>query len=617
MPMKEVQEEYKEALLFEDYGVTTIFDSLIEQFFKQTNPWWMNEMRVPAGRVATDLQEAFAGLDTINDLNEKLFWQQINRFRRQYAKNEKERITALRSVVYFYNYLINKYPEYNLFDDARTLYPSLLANRSFVTEWIEKNYKFMTFSPGIKYEKYDKYVFILRGADNLSSKVKKYDYKVINLSTIESPYYRRCVFDYICADTNRVLQYSPTIFNYTLNPVSELKKNNGYINKSEQYLTTSELAYLIQSLEIRSKGKQEQVQAFLGIFKGFVLWCEKHEYLKYDVTFKNGLSYHRDKAYVPKTKRPEAEHVDTILKASKEKAEKNPSLYLVFDAIIRLLLTAEPRVSAICTLERNCIEKQLKPNSYRLRYIDKTSHGDINQTAPITSREKALIDKVLAFTESLLDKAKPELKGYLFLYVPNRKKYVRCVNNQAVIDYLAMLCEENELPNITPTKLRKEYQSQVKRFSIKENLDDIQEKALSGHSHTQTTDRHYVKVRLEEYFEQMYMVSLHDKNIDNTVSGKVMDTVPEKLEKVGDTTHKCGACNAPSCMVKNALPCFLCKDFITSSEFLPVFKQMADDISSQIYSSPNPHDKEDLTAVKEVLVRYIVELTLKQQQHEQ
>lgn len=105
----------------------------------------------------------------------------------------------------------------------------------------------------------------------------------------------------------------------------------------------------------------------------------------------------------------------------------------------------------------------------------------------------------------------------------------------------------------------------------------------------------------------MYQVELgvhHDE-----VKTRIVDSVPAELERVGDTYNRCGACNSSHCIAKLALPCFLCKDFITSKEFLPVFKKMVDEVSDTIVSSVNPHDKEDLTAIKSVLVSYIIELS--------
>ena len=219
-----------------------------------------------------------------------------------------------------------------------------------------------------------------------------------------------------------------------------------------------------------------------------------------------------------------------------------------------------------------------------------------------------MIDKVLDYNQSLIEKTVPEFRNMLFLYIVRKQKdRIRIPDKLSFRLYMDMLRSENNLPMVNATNLRKEYMSQVKSFVIREKKDDAEYLALSGHKNPDTTDRHYAKTRIEDYFEQMYHVYLGERHEE--IKEKVVETVPTNLERVGDLENKCGACNASECLAKAALPCFLCKDFITSKEFLPVFVRMVDGIDERIMAAGKPHDKEDLTAVKSVLVSYIVELS--------
>lgn len=594
----------KELLL--PFDVFNPYDVLIERFLAATNPWWLIGKDSPKITVKQDLIDAFRGIDSLKELNEKIFWKQINQFRNKYKNDRDKRIRALRSVVYFYTFIIRQHPDLKLFEDARTLYPSLLENRAFVTEWLEERCSFLTFSPGYQYDGHENYIFIVRGSNRESSKMKEVDYKKVDLSSIHSPFYRKCAFNYTCSSINRLINYNPTFFNFSLNLLSDLKQNENYINKSEDYLIPIEIRILIEGLYIKSNQHQTQVQTYKGSFKAFLNWCIDNHLIRIDEKVLDEFQYFTGKSYVPKVSRPEAQHIDILLNASKAKAQENAS-NIVFDTILRLLLSTKLRVSSICSLERDCFLPQLKPGSYRIRFVSKTSHGDQMETTSITPREKGLLDKVMKYNESLLPQANPEYRNYIFIHIPNRKKYVRTVDKFSFGLYLKQLCKENDLPTISATQLRKEYHSQVERFATKEKIDEEEFKTLTGHAHIDTTKKHYAKARIEEYFEQLYMVQLYEKDI--TIKEKIVKRVPENLERVGDSKHQCGACNATGCMIKSALPCFVCKDFITSQEFLPVFKRMVDEIDERIIASANPHDKEDFTAIKEVLVRYIVELT--------
>lgn len=578
----------------------------IDSFLETTNPWWLTGIDSPRITVSSDLKNIFKSTRSFQELNEKLFWRQINSIRKKYNQDQNKRIRGLRSIVYFYIYIIKNNPELKLFEDARTLYPALLENRSFVTEWLENNCAFLTFQPGLTYDGHEQFIFIIRGANRESTKLKEVDYKKVDLSFIHSPFYRQCVFGYMCSSINRLVNYNPTIFNYCLNLISELKHEDKYINKSEDYLIPSEINLMIEGLRIKCKKREQQVQTYKSTFKSFLQWCVNNKYLNVDNKVFDEFKRFTGRVHVPKTSRPEAEHLDALLDASKKDVEKNPS-NIVFDTIIRLILSMKLRISEICGLKRDSILPQLKPNTYRIKYVSKTSHGDENTTSPLTLREKKLLDNVMAYNEHLVEKANTENKNDIFIYIPYRKKSVRAVDKFSFGLYLKRICKENNLPNITATQLRKEYQSQASRFARDKKLNDAELKSLSGHSHIDTTEKHYVKTRLEEYFEEFYMIQLHEHELN--IKDKIKKDIPDKLEKVGDTTHKCGACNATECIIRNALPCFVCKDFITSSEYLPIFKNMVEEIDERIIKSNNLHDKEDLTAVKEILVKYIIELS--------
>lgn len=590
-------------------GIHSLFDSeiedLISNFVQTANPWWMSG-RGQRDLVIPMLFESFSGICHLTELSETLFWRQINEIKRTNKDNPQQRIMFMRAIVYFYNYVIKTYPDLGLFERSRTLYPSLLDNRSFVTEWLEGNYAFITFRPGLVYDSKDRYIFILKGAEHESSKFRPNNYVKVDLSPIVSHFFRKCVFEYVCSDIDKLKNFNITFYSFPLNRLAELKGSIGAKLPQEKVLSSSESAYIVESIKKKAGGKDTSVSPQISLIKGFFLWCVKKEYIIADKDFFDKFHFHREKVYTQKTTRPEADDLNTLLEASKKKAESDPAHYLVMDSIVRLLLSTKLRVSSICGLKRDCIRPSLKPGSYRIVYYSKTSNGDENSD-PITPVIKALIDKVLTYTEPLTKVATPEYRDLLFLYIPNRKKYVRTPDKFSFYLYLKTLCDECGIPRTVATSLRKEYQSQVRTFIINEKKDDEEYKSLSGHSHVETTNEHYAKIRIEDYFIQMYQVELGIRR--NEIKQKVVEKIPENLERVGDSNHKCGACNSSECLAKLALPCFICKDFITSKEFLPAFKRMVDEIDEKLVLSTNPHDKEDLMAIKSVLVNYIIELT--------
>jgi len=589
-----------------DYNLfSSEINDMISDFMKQTNSWWFNCGKGSRVYVSKKLALLFSGEDFLKD-PDALFWKQINDVRRRYRCNTDRRIMFLRAVVFFYKYVIKVRPDLELFVNSRTLYPSLLDNRSFVIEWLEGGFSFMTFKPGLIYDSRDRFIFILRGADQESSRFRKNDYVKVDLTSISSPLYRKWVFDYVCSSIDRIKNYNQTIFSFPMNCLSELKGTPGYKNPKENKFTTNESIYLADRIRKQYAKNDRSFIRFLAGVKGFFSWCVDSNYLSIDRTFFDFLTTHKKTLTQPIISRPDSDNRDVFLKESKRLSQEDPEHYLVFDTIVHLLLSTPLRVSSICGLKRDCVRPTaLKPGTFMLSYVSKTSAGDVD-TIPITPREKALIDKMLAFNEHLVAKAPMELKDNLFLYIPNRKDYVRVPDRFAYSWFVKSLCEAIGIPKVQATSLRKEYQSQVKNFIVKKDKNEADYLALSGHKHVETTDRHYVTT-LEEYFEQMYQVELGEHHEE--VAAKVVEKVPANLERVGDMNNKCGACNSSMCIARLALPCFLCKDFITSKEFLPVFQKMVDEVCEKIIMAENPHDKEDLNAIKSVLVSYIAALS--------
>ena len=73
----------------------------------------------------------------------------------------------------------------------------------------------------------------------------------------------------------------------------------------------------------------------------------------------------------------------------------------------------------------------------------------------------------------------------------------------------------------------------------------------------------------------------------------------------------CGNCKSPKCTMRNALPCLICENFVTTVEHEPAFRRAIDAVDKLIENSGTKHDKDDLMTVKLLLVMYIKAIYLK------
>ena len=539
------------------------------------------------------------------DFTEKVFWEQIKYARNRYNQS-KDRLYAFRSIVEFYKYLIYDYPDFHLFENCKTIYPNLITNKSFVEKWIKNGYRFIVFATGVKYNGNDNIIFIVRGMDRLSSRLKSVDYIHINLSNIKSSLYRELVFKYVTSTASRLINYSPTLFSKTLNFITELKKSNNYSNGAELYLSCHEASLVLDY--IRSCYNASTRRHFIGTFRAFVSWCCSEKYLSVEESFFTELVVHIYQKQKSSIGNIDDETTDILLKASKKKVEENPERYLAFDSVLRLMMQTNIRISSICSLKKNCITQNIKPGKYTITYVTKTSNGDNTDSTTITAADKTILDKMIELAEErLYPEVTFPMNEMIFLYRSLKsKRTIRVVDKFSFRLFLHSLGKADDSVKYSALNLRKTYMTHAKDHVIRNKKSDAEYKALTKHSQTSITDKHYVKLNIEEYFETLYEVET-DKVVVK-VENNVTRNVPHNTETVGDRTHKCGVCRVSHCQLLNALPCFVCQYFITSPEFLPVFKQMVEDINKRVIKASVPHDKEDLISVKEVLVKYIIEL---------
>ena len=576
----------------------------MELYLTDFSKWWDL-----AGTKSRQFMESHSELwDIVSrpaDLTDKLFWEQVATVKNLYTSKSQERSDALHCIAGFYNYIVRAYPEEDVLADARTLLPSFLENKNFISKWIEESYRIVTYTPDLKYDGNDKVVLLVRGKDKETTMRKKEDYILINLSGIESPHYRSLVFLYVVSSFSRANTFFSTPYAVALNVISELKDSAGYENKAETYLTAIEALAVVE--HIRENNAKQTGLHYIGAFKSFVTWCVQQKHLTVEDTFYDELKLYTYHSYESRTPKVKDEHIRILLNASEKKAQKSPEQYMAFDTVFRLLLQTNIRIGSICSLKNGCISPSLKPGKYKLHYVTKTSYGDISDETTITSADKLLIDRMINIAERFKGLVTSDIDGYIFLQRPgNRYRMVKVVDSCSFRLYLHLLCRENDLPNYSAINCRKAYMTHVKDHIVDTGKSDAEYRALTRHKSTDTTERHYVQSDIERYFEAMYNVDT--MNVTVPIGRSITKTAVPGKELVGEGIHKCGVCRAADCLIRSALPCYVCENFITSPEFLPVFESMLKDIDDKLVNAVLPHEKEDLVSIKEVLVKYVIEL---------
>lgn len=66
--------------------------------------------------------------------------------------------------------------------------------------------------------------------------------------------------------------------------------------------------------------------------------------------------------------------------------------------------------------------------------------------------------------------------------------------------------------------------------------------------------------------------------------------------------------------MRNALPCLICDNFITTVRHEPAFRRAIEAVDKLIQNSGTKHDKDDLTTIKLLLVMYLKAIYQKKQE---
>lgn len=576
---------------------------------QKNNPWWRSNNNqhktIPFSFIKEQLLELFQG-ESITSITDSVFWRQIGSIRRTWQNNQDNELVLLRGIILFYRTLVRKYPEEALFQESRTFSQKLLHSKELIN-LIHEDYQFRTFQPGQLYDGHDKVVCIYRNAERNSSRINNDDYTRVDVSEIVSPNYRKVFYNYRCSTLQRLNDSASSALKTCLNILSDYKQRKGEPEYSELVITLQDITVLRTSLN-----NDKTSQVYVIHFKAFLKWAKDNRFITVDPVCWSSLKTRKNTGNEKQTEDIISnDQLGKILALSKEWSKSQPTLYFVQDATIRLITTTNLRVDAICNLKRDCvITDPIKKNTYKLKYdASKTSQGDI-EFEPLSLHNKQLIDSILKYTQPFANNTGSSLADYLLLYIPQKRQSPRIPDAFSIRLYLHALCKELGIPPISAIQCRKAYMTNAKRYVTENKLSDADYLALSGHKHIETTDKHYAKLSIDEYFEALHQVKI-DKiayDIPSLVTRDI-NAIKNKRELVGDENDKYGYCCAEDCLIHSSLPCFVCEHFVTSKEFLPIFEAMIERTNERIEHSSNPHDKEDQNAIKELLVKYVAEIT--------
>ena len=285
-----------------------------------------------------------------------------------------------------------------------------------------------------------------------------------------------------------------------------------------------------------------------------------------------------------------------------QKRSAGDNLAALCYSVAYIVLETELRGKTVLKLQKDCIRETAKKGEYVIAVEEKTSAGEIVYH-PVTNYVVREIREIARRTEEYRQQCtNKHLSNTLFVVPGNKTGVFKRLTYETVNRYIKQCSDDAGIPAYTLKNLRSTHMTNVLRHKIRRSMSNMEQTVLSGHKHSRTDDIHYVRLDIREMLEATNGIIIGDASIKGTVEndrGQSFIT-PDNL-----VSHDCGYCKSHACNELSYIDCLVCKDFVTMPSRLQFFKDRIAIIDKQIQMATVPHDKEDLTAIKRLLVMYI------------
>lgn len=566
--------------------------------------------------IAASFQKIIPEATSYKDFNENTFWAQIDYAAKGYSRESKEFHCFLVFLINFYRYMAKTYDDCHLFADALSINQGMLFNAKLF-RLIKDDYYFSPLSLSNTLLDKKKICFAIRKKEQSATGATETNtFKAFDFSRIKTDIYRKSLIKYAIV-VMPVRTISPELVS-DLVPImaflENLKATANYENPCPTSINAEEcflISQFVDSEDISIASKNSRGYSIKNFFK----YCVSEKMLeisdKYGDLFRFGKSKRRNNSCAI----PDEEMV-LIINYIKEEA-KHSSKALAALTAIQLMLTTHLRLSNISNLEIGCIEQGIKANEFILKCRTKTSNGElISET--ITAESYRILINLINKTEDFRKEAvSAKLEKYIFIYKNSEKSHNSIFKLSTALFYIYInsVCRAlNINKKYSSSNFRDTYMTKTVEFAIRNNLNELESKILSGHKKVDTTSNHYLNLKLEDMLESTYGVIIGD-NVEN-IEEKVVEQYPEEIQgKENDVESLCGKCKAKSCTENSSLPCLVCKNFLTTVSHEKHFKKAIDIIDTLVEEkikfsqacpgAPIRHEIEDLRLKKSLYVAYL------------
>ncbi|MDB1940077.1 hypothetical protein [Clostridium tertium] len=537
-------------------------------------------------------------ITSISDFNEHTFNTQIAYYKKKYSNNKRILLKCLMLLKSFYMMLLSSEEGSNIFASTN-IDITMLKNPRFFQHYLD-GYILTHLNPLDPIPIYNKWLLNPNGFENKTTKLNSSKYLVVNFDKILDStmiYYSKHWFWHNDVNLSSRIDFYH-IISFFINYIYDLKSKYGFNkfkNENNSSLFSIEEIFSYVSLIKEKSLNNKYITTISNFFKHISennlgsITPECYRFLTVSSKKPQNTSASISDEDVIK--------IDKILKTHSEKNLTNALYYILF----HILLSSELRASQVINANVNSLISPRK-NTYYISSNTKVTNGDIVDI-PISKYTYRLFETAISITSGIRETCSDSrVKDNIFIHDFYKNK-VTILTLRSFSDNLKAICLNLSLNNYTAENLRDTYMTSSMKFAMENNLSLLQMKGLTWHKKLDTTNNHYVSLKVKEYLESTHMVIID--NFD--VSGTVASEKSEICTNDNLVNNECGYCssNDNDCNFISEIPCLMCDGFYSTVDRIPYFEREIAEIDSLIINAPTSHDKEHLYVKKQLYSAYL------------
>ncbi|MFL0246571.1 hypothetical protein [Candidatus Clostridium stratigraminis] len=501
----------------------------------------------------------------------------------------------------FYLYLWGFDPNHNLFPKSSGIDYKTLKRKEFYKDY-KAGYRLVLYNPHDPVPLFDKWIIFDNGFGNNSLAVNNSNGQLIDFNKINNQLYRHYVKTWLWKDTSISIFAKVNYYFYVSRFFNFLSSNK----KDNENIITLEDALTYKNHTLATVESDTNASKYMYNIRGVLRYLKDEKLIEVEDSVLYHLKYpSKSKNQAKVVANEDLQKLADLMKENAETSDLDKLYYLIY----YLLLETEFRITHILALETDCVKPTAKKDQYIIKSKTKTSNGyEVKQS--ITIYVKKQIDDILRITENLRNECnEKDLKKRLFIKRNySRKLIISPVTRENFTEYLSDCCDKLGISHYTASNLRDTHITKAEEFVIRKGLSKIEQSVLTGHTNTDTDNRHYVESNITDMLEIIHGTIIGDIDINGQV---VISADKSIANEENEVENGCGYCKSEACKNTSFLSCFMCEHFMATVDRIPYFEEQLKLIEYKIPHASIQHDKEDLLNIKQLLLNYLKALYLK------